>query len=172
MLGILEIHETKSEYLPTIESDNWLNTFDDGLYSQYLHCKDISGAYFFINPTIINYGSEFISNIDCSQAHNLASKNDFRPYMSIPQIWELSEHNIIGLHGFKHSKFTNFGAFKNDFEQGIKFFEKVLGLQVTAYCFPYNYAPAICKAYLESLGIEVFGEGRIPVESVYGKNSN
>lgn len=170
MLGILEIHETKPEYLSIIESDNWLCTFDDGLYSQYLHCKGISGAYFFINPTIINYSNEFISDIDCSQAHNLASKNDFRPYMSIPQIWELSEHNIIGLHGFQHLKFANFGEFKNDLELGIEFFEKVLGLEVTAYCFPYNYAPSICKLHLESLGIEAFGESRIRIEDVWQKS--
>lgn len=176
MQGILEIHQVRPEYIDIIKSDNWLCTFDDGLYSQYLHCKDIAGAYFFINPTIINHSKKFISDIDCSQAHNLASKGDFSAYMSIDQIKELAQSNVIGLHGYRHTKFTDLSAFKYDFELGSKFFKVTFGFEVTAYCFPYNHIPQICASYLESLGITVFGGvdcTRIPIEQVkYGKNNS
>lgn len=166
MKGILEIHEVKPRFVPAIMSDEWLCTFDDGLYSQYLHCKNIKGAYFFINPTILNLGDKFIDQIDCAQAHNLASKGDFSAYMSQEQVKELAKNNIIGLHGYRHTKFTDLSAFKYDFELGVKFFKVNLGLVVTSYCFPYNYAPQICVSYLESLGIEIFGPGRKPIENI------
>lgn len=158
---LLNLHELKE--IPYYPGDTI--TLDDGLYSQYLY-KPKQKSIFFINPGYLNNTGEYIDFITCRNAHTLAFKGDYRPYMSLNHILELQElGHEIGLHGFWHQKFRSFRDFQNDLYHGIKFFEKH-NISLKKYCFAYNQntpgnaLTSVMELYLEKLGYEVFGYGR------------
>jgi len=111
---LLMIHKFKEEYL-NIPLDDYILTFDDGIYNHYLWYKTIIKKFpnikmiFFISGNIINNTNIYL-DIDSPEAHNMYFKqNRLDGFMSMSQIIEISKNDncYIGIHGYNHLNIVN-----------------------------------------------------------------
>jgi len=181
MKKILEIHEfhEKFKVLPLHE---YILTFDDGLYSQYLQ-KDFlkslgTEIYFFISSGIINKNNKQKNEIvHCAEAHEKARAGNFENYMSWDNIHELKNMSKlfhIGYHGHEHINLQSIynlmhkkQLIEDDVNCMINEFAKNK-IYPSTFCFPYNNEDFLLKHILQMKGIhELFGKGRIAIEHEY-----
>jgi hypothetical protein len=168
MKPVLMIHEFKDEFL-NLPLENYILTFDDGLYTQYKFFNEIkkikTEKYFFISsgiicPENIKQDSEYIT---CVQAHKKAFNGDFSNYMKWSQINEIdkTKNCFIGCHSHFHMRKTAgcveciildnqkmFSEFKNNLEK-----------MPDSFCFPYNYDTPLYKEILFKKGFNKFFSG-------------
>jgi peptidoglycan/xylan/chitin deacetylase (PgdA/CDA1 family) len=174
----LMIHEALPEFTQ-VNLEDYVLTFDDGLYSQYVFYNEIkhinTPKIFFISSGIIcsdNQSTEFIT---CRDAHQKAFKGNYENYMTVEQIKYLMEDPLvtIGAHSHSHTRLSLFKTLaekvayiKSDAEKTVAWFESNLGFKPTSFCFPYNEdLDGLYKGLLTRYGFtDFYGSGRIPIE--------
>ena len=182
MKPILMIHEFKEDFL-NLNLEDYILTFDDGLYTQYLFLEDIlkikTEKYFFISSGIVCEEDKKQDNtfITCYNAHKKAFKNNFTNYMKWSQINEINqtENCFIGCHSHFHMRKTA-GCVECiilDNHNMIKEFNKNLKNLPDSFCFPYNYETPLYKEILIKKGFtNFFGKERINIEDILNEKSN
>ena len=178
-MKILSIHEILPWMLDLDLNEYDVITFDDGLYSQYLHHKHFlkfnKPLIFFISTNIVCMSEQNTDIIDCEQAHELFfTKQDTSYYMTWEQIKELNNQTncFIGGHSHNHNKYTNYNIrdlyfeLKQDTELMIETFFKN-EININKFCFPYNKEYPLYKHILKDYGIEQFySNERINIEEL------
>lgn len=181
MKPVLMIHEV-DERIFELPLEDYILTFDDGLYTQYKYHKRFAEIdtqkIYFISTGIICRGKQSTQYIRCDQAHQLAKyKDDFRYYMTYDQIKEVAQddNTFIGGHSHAHHDLTEFSSLKQkvdhiqrDTMYMVNWFLTNLGYIPTKFCYPYNEdMDGLYGALLKKYGItELYGRERIPVETL------
>ena len=170
--SILMIHEV-SERIFELPLENYILTFDDGLYSQYYHWPKIQAIptkkYFFISSNIVckyeTQNPNFITSVD---AHKKAQQG----------IKELKRDDnvVIGGHGHSHRNLNDiervtdqFKFVSEDTRNMMAWFSFFLDYVPTAFCFPYNNdLNGMYQGMISRYGFtEYYGKERISVESLF-----
>lgn len=169
MKKILEIHQV-DQRLFELNLEDFILTFDDGLYSQYKYidqlCAINTTKIFFISTEIVA-GEGTIQNpnfITCSDAHQKFFKNkDKTNYMKWSQIIDISkrEQCIIGGHSHSHKNISELSLkekFQHLQQDTVKMFDefKKHGLEIQHFCFPYNQIHPGYQELLRNNGIKYF----------------
>ena len=183
MKPVLMIHEFQEEFLK-LPLEQYILTFDDGLYSQYWfwdqHLKHLqTEKIFFISSGIIcpentDQGNCFCSSFD---AHLRAKSNIFSDYMKISQIKELMKNSwvTIGGHGNSHLNLNDLTTLlgkvnhiKKDTTEMLDWFKEELNFKPTHFAYPYNDdLDGMYSGLLKQCGfIHFFGRERIPIETL------
>lgn len=180
MKPVLMIHEFKEEFLE-LPLENYILTFDDGLYSQYYYFpqfKDIpTQKIFFISSGIICEGKQSTEFPACHVAHEKAFAGNKEDYMTLEQIKELMRDPwvTIGAHSHAHKNLNDFGKVTHramhvieDTKIMIDWFKTNLGFTPTSFCYPYNNDNGgLYKPILHSAGFtDFYGKERIAIENV------
>jgi peptidoglycan/xylan/chitin deacetylase (PgdA/CDA1 family) len=149
---VLMIHEFKESFLD-LPLENYILTFDDGLYSQFQYINELqkipTQKIFFISTGIVcpEDQNQSTTHITCSEAHKKAFKGNFEDYMTWNQIRHL--HSLpdctIGAHSNSHTRLNTFASLSDkvsyitsDTKEMISIFKSKLSYQPTSFCFPYN----------------------------------
>ena len=180
MKPVLMIHEFKEEFLD-LPLENYILTFDDGLFSQYYYYqkfKDIpTQKIFFISSGIICSGSQNMGFPPCHVAHEKAFSGNFEDYMTLEQIKELMKDPLvtIGAHSHAHKNLNDFGKVTHramhvieDTKTMMIWFKENLNFKPTAFCYPYNNDNnGLYDPVLRSVGFtDFYGKERIAIENV------
>lgn len=170
MKPVLMIHEV-AEWMFDLPLHEYILTFDDGLYTQYVHFDKIraidTDKIFFISTGIVATEQTKQSDmfIQCHEAHDkLFDSNDLSHYMNWSQIQEISsEHQCkIGGHSHMHKKYTGYKTL-HDTRLMMKIFENK-NLNPTSFCFPYNDENEMYRYILRLYGFtEFYGSDRIDI---------
>jgi hypothetical protein len=164
----LMIHEVNEKIL-SLPLENYILTFDDGLYSQYYYRKELkkikTEKILFISTMFVRdkIDDEGIVEITAEEAR----KNfKFDGYMSVDEISEMRNKYdfLVGGHGHKHLKFDCTELNKThviesmviDTERMILRFLDWFGFKPKMYAFPYNKEPKYLRAILKQYGIKYF----------------
>jgi len=158
----LMIHKFHDAYLD-IQLDDYILTFDDGLFSQVLGIRKIVNVYpdieikFFVSTGIIHIGTDAQTFNESDVAHqrffDLGLTTDFVSYDNLVELSKISQVKI-GFHGHKHIKPSylkknlslndRLKTWKDDAREmvfgAVKFYEARLIQKDTKilYCAPYN----------------------------------
>jgi len=180
MKPVLMIHEFKEKFLK-LPLENYVLTFDDGLYSQYYYYpqfKDIpTEKIFFISSGIICNGHQSIEFPTCERAHEKAFSDNKEDYMTLEQIKELMKDPFvtIGAHGHSHKNLEDFGKVTHramhvidDTKLMIQWFKENLNFVPTVFCFPHNNdIDGMYQPVLRAAGFtDFYGKERIAIESL------
>lgn len=170
MKPVLMIHEV-AEWMFDLPLDEYILTFDDGLYTQYLHLDKINSIdtdkIFFISTGIVAPDDQSQSDefIQCHKAHDkLFETGDLSHYMNWRQIQEIAStpRCYIGGHSHMHIKHTGFNTV-NDTKLMMKHF-RGHNLIPTSFCFPYNDDNPVYQCILEKHGFNKFyGKDRVDI---------
>lgn len=180
-MKVLMIHEVHDWMLEKDLSEYDVITFDDGLYTQYLHYKHFlkfgKPLFFFITTRITAAKGEFQDPnvISCSEAHSKYREyGSTNHYMNWEQIHELAETPgcYIGGHGCTHVRVKDMplpmqlNIVANECIDMMNDFQKQ-HLKIESFCFPYNDEVIGYKHYLQKFGVRVFfGKERIAIERI------
>ena len=183
MKPTLMIHEINPNIIQFLKEngENYLLTFDDGLYSQYFYFDEIkkinTEKIFFISTGTVHKGKQQIVNISCRNAHKLFFENGYTHYyMTWDQIKEIDSIDNCFIGGHSHSHFNTeklslkekIEWLTNDTEKMIEEFNKNFGKIPKYYCLPYNYDyQGLYSSLLEkNYNFEIFGKNRIKIEEI------
>ena len=171
------IHEV-NESLFSLPLEDYILTFDDGLYSQYFFWPEIqkinTQKIFFISSGCVSEGQQSKKFLTCEDAHKKAFAGNFEDYMSVEQIKELDSdpQTSIGCHGHYHYSLSEMSGLKdkisyiqNDILLMKEWFNKNLGYTPTKFCYPHNDdLKGIYKNLLMKSGFnEFYGKERIDI---------
>jgi hypothetical protein len=186
MKEVLMIHDVNENIL-NLPLEDYILTFDDGLYSQFYYWPlirkiDTEKIFFITCWYTSNYSIErpvfngkyykFMNCVDAKQ--DFEKSGDKSQYMSICEIYKIySEGGIIGGHSYFHQRnypksiVETYFRFKYDTEKMMKWFEEKLMIRPIHYCFPFNKEKMLMREILKKYGFSKFyGSERIPVESL------
>jgi peptidoglycan/xylan/chitin deacetylase (PgdA/CDA1 family) len=176
MKQVLMIHEFKREYLD-LPLEQYILTFDDGLYSQYNYIDELqqidTPKIFFISsdivcPENIEQNNTYIS---CVDAHNSAFSGSYEYYMKWSQIKHIDSlpNFTVGCHSHSHiyNVVSDFSAMIRDTREMSNIFKKQLGSLPQHFCFPYNIESPMYRSILYSYGFRYFyGAERIDIDEL------
>lgn len=178
---VLEIHEVNEE-LFNLPLEEYILTFDDGLYTQYQYINELAKIntrkIFFISTWIVcpTLSLQSKEHIQCDAAHEyFFETGDAMHYMTWDQIREIAEtpNCEIGGHSHYHRDIETMehknkrSFFNRDTRLMKKAFSEELGNQPKAFCFPYNYTEVLYNCVLQKYGFtEFFGKGRLRAYSL------
>lgn len=182
---VLMIHEFKESFLE-LPLEDYILTFDDGLYSQYQYIEELikipTQKIFFISTGIICPADQPQSSnpTTCSEAHKKAFKGNFEDYMSIDQVNYLKtlEGVEIGAHSDSHTRLSSFKTLsakvdyiENDTKQMLFKFKQNYSITPTSFCFPYNEnLDGMYNGLLKKSGfINFYGSERINIDEILEK---
>ena len=170
MKQILMIHEV-AEWMFNLPLHEYVLTFDDGLYTQYVHFDKIraidTDKIFFISTGIVATEQTKQSDvfIQCHEAHGkLFDSGNLSHYMNWSQIQEISRESQceIGAHSHMHIRHTGFNTV-HDTNLMMKHFDQN-DLTPTSFCFPYNDENEVYRCLLKQHGFDKFyGKERIDI---------
>ena len=178
---VLMIHEIE-EKMFSLPLENYILTFDDGLYSQYYYWPQFqkinTEKIYFISSGCIANGEQSTNFISCKSAHQKAFAGNFEDYMSITQIKELANDPLvtIGCHGHSHFNLSEMprlidkiNYLHKDSKKMIEWFEINFEKIPKIFCYPHNDdLKGIYRAMLSQLGFTTFyGKERIPIQNLY-----
>jgi len=175
------IHEIQEEmfHLPL---EDYILTFDDGLYSQYHYRSKFqkinTEKIYFISSGCISKGTQSTEFPSCELAHQKAFNGNFEDYMTIDQIKELAADPLItiGCHGHSHRRLSDMPRLvdkikylNKDSTEMLEWFRKHFEKVPTVFCYPHNdNLNGIYRAMLSQLGFTKFyGKERIPIQNLY-----
>lgn len=178
------IHDIREEMF-SLPLDQYILTFDDGLYSQYYYYprfKEIpTQKVYFISSGIVCNQLQSTMFPTCSMAHQKAFSGNKEDYMTIEQIKELMTDPLVEIGGHSHSH-QNVGTITglankarhiiNDTDLMIRWFETNIGFKPVKFCFPYNDdASGLYRSLLKKRFniFEFYGKDRIAVEPLLTK---
>lgn len=181
MKKVLMIHEIKEEYF-NLPLEDYILTFDDGLYSLFHYKKEFekirTEKIVFISTNIICRGYQSSKFVPCYEAHRkVFEEKNYEDYLTIDQLLEIKHtHGFeIGGHGHDHLDFRNskdnivntLMRLKRDTENMQNFFSGELKIRPTKFCFPYNLEIWGYRRMLMNSGYsQFFGSERIDIESL------
>lgn len=170
MKPVLMIHEV-DEWMFTLPLHEYTLTFDDGLYTQYVHFDKIeeidTDKIFFISTGIVAHPETEQSDefIQCHAAHGkLFDTGELSHYMNWSQINEIAKapRCEIGAHSHMHVRHSGFNTV-HDTKLMMKHF-KDNNLEPTSFCFPYNDENEVYRCLLKQRGFTTFyGADRIDI---------
>ncbi len=175
---ILMIHEVKEELFDLPLQDYTL-TFDDGLYTQYLYFDRIrqidTDKIFFISTNIVadRYEEQSEEEVTCREAHCLYFNTGCaKHYMNWSQIEEIynTDRCLLGGHSHAHKHFTEAIPYGYIIKDTVKMMDVFTerNIVLDRFCFPYNYASGLYKAYLQAKGFKHFyGAERLDVNELF-----
>jgi len=184
MKEILMIHEVTPQIMDFLEKngENYILTFDDGLYSQYFYFDRIkkinTEKYFFISTAMVHKGKHQIVGITCRNAHKLFfEKAETSAYMNWDQIEEIDQTTncFIGGHSHFHKNLSQLNLkdkidwLKQDTKKMNLQFMLNLDKKPKYYCLPYNYdyQGLLSSMLKKDFHFEqIFGKGRIKIEEL------
>jgi Polysaccharide deacetylase len=173
---VLMIHEIKDS-LFDLPLEDYVLTFDDGLYSHYYHFdkfkKIKTQKIFFISTDIICDGAQSTEFPSSVVAHDKAFAGNKEDFMTLEQIKELAKDPLvsIGAHGHFHKNldqipklFDKLKHIEDDAELMMNWFETNLGFIPKQFCYPYNNdLKGMYATLLKKYGFnEFYGAERIP----------
>lgn len=182
---VLMIHEIRENFF-NLDLENYILTFDDGLYSQYYFYNRFSEIntkkIYFISTDVICEGKQSMNFPTCIEAHSKAFKGNKEDYMTLDQIKFLMEQpNVeIGAHSHTHTRLSLFDSLyekteyiKKDTETMLEWFEKNLKFKPTKFCFPYNDDfSGMYKSLLKKYNFnEFYGNERLDINQLIEKTS-
>jgi hypothetical protein len=177
---VLMIHEFDKKFLK-LDLQNYILTFDDGLFSQFFYHEEIlkipTEKIFFISTGIVCENEQSLNFPTCSEAHKKAFNENKEDYMTKEQIaFLLNQKNVkIGGHSHSHTNLNNFKSLsekvkhiENDTKNMLNWFEKNLNYKPEVFCFPYNenlngFYDGLLKKYNFK---NFFGKERINITSI------
>ena len=179
---VLMIHAFKQEYFK-LPLEDYILSFDDGLYSQYLHIDKLlqldTKLIFNISTNVIcpenvKQNDELIS---ADIAHKKAFKEKkFENFLKWSQIKKIfNSGGIISGHSHNHynmNTITNVIArinlIKQDTKEMLLEFKKNLSYTPEIFCFPYNFEPIGYKIVLTNdFGFKYFlGKERVDISTL------
>ena len=161
MKPILMIHEV-DESIFELPLHEYILTFDDGLYTQYVFLEDIckieTDKYFFIStdivcPVNVKQKADYIRS-PFAHEHYFINKN--REYfMNWNQIREISQIDRCHIGGHSHTHRTlmfnkiPINYIITDTNEMIQKFKFELGYIPKHFCFPYNYSNTLYEKYID-----------------------
>lgn len=173
MKPVLMIHEV-AEWMFGLPLHEYTLTFDDGLYTQYVHFDKIKNIdtdkIFFINTGIVASEQTYQSDrfIQCHVAHSkLLENGDLSHYMNWSQIHEINNTDRceIGGHSHLHRR-PDIRNIINDTKLMTQEFN-VNNIKVSAFCFPYNDEHEVYRRLLQRNGFNRFyGKARIDIYDI------
>jgi len=178
---VLMIHEIEQEMFD-LPLENYILTFDDGLYSQYYYWpafqKINTEKIYFISSGCIAANRQSTNFPSCETAHQKAFLGNFEDYMTVEQIKELSKDPLvtIGCHGHFHYRLSEMPTLSDkivylnkDIEKMIYWFDENFQSVPRVFCYPHNdELYGIYKAMLSRLGFtDFYGKERIPIQKLY-----
>lgn len=173
------IHEVDDQ-LFDLPLDQYILTFDDGLYTQYMffnRLRDIDTCkYFFISTDIVSPGGAPQSKhfITCEEAHEkYRTTGDRSHYMNWSQIKEIAMEPrcTIGGHSHEHMRTPTSAQLVSDTNKMIKQFNDH-DIKPTCFCFPYNKEHSMYRAILQAKGFKQFyGAERTDVSKIRHKKA-
>lgn len=177
----LMIHEVHDWMLDLDLSNFDILTFDDGLYSQYKNYKHFlkfnKPMYFFVCTGSICPEETFQNKevISCDYAHELFfDYGDRTNYVKWSQVHEINSNDLctIGGHSHYHPALRNTKLIdqslivKSDVEMMLNEF-KEQNIEISSFCYPYNYETYAWAAWLAPHGVhKFFGGERTPIEEL------
>jgi len=174
------IHEIREEMFD-LPLEDYILTFDDGLYSQYYYYprfRDINTEkIYFISSNIVCSGPQSTEFPTCRVAHTKARQGVFEDYMTLAQIKELAKDPLvtIGGHGHNHVDLSETDKLidrvkivSNDLRSMMAWFAFHLGRIPDSFCYPYNNdLQGMYRALLIRNGFSKFyGSERVAIESL------
>lgn len=180
-MKVLQIHEVKDWMLKLDLSDFDILTFDDGLFSQYIHHEHFSKfgkpMYFFITSGIVcdDARQQPLCAISCDEAHEEYFRYGSKIYyMTWDQIKEINSKTnyFIGGHSHTHPILRGMPIQIQKAiaeEESINMLNefKNQGIAIHSFCYPYNFEALGYKYYLSKFGInKFFGKERTPIEEL------
>jgi peptidoglycan/xylan/chitin deacetylase (PgdA/CDA1 family) len=178
---VLTIHEMHDKIL-LLPLENYILTFDDGLYSQYFYYDKIkhipTEKIFFISSGIICEGTQSTEFPSCEIAHKKAFAGNYEDYMTVDQIKELMQDPLVTIGGHSHlhqslnlltSKTDKIKHIISDTKKMLEWFHRSLTTQPTSFCFPYNdNCNGLYQRLLATEGFTNFyGNERIDIQNLY-----
>lgn len=174
MKPVLMIHEITDQLFDR-NLEDYILTFDDGLYSQYYHYdkfKNINTQkIFFISSDIICSSAQSTDFPTCQIAHQKAANGNKEDYMTVNQIKELMKDPQVSIGGHSHyhkslSTMKSIDIVKHliaDTKLMVQWFNKELEFRPTKFCFPYNNDHnSMYPGVLRNFGFtEFYGKERI-----------
>jgi hypothetical protein len=174
---VLMIHEVR-EWMFDLPLENYVLTFDDGLYSQFYHFDRFKSIQtekiFFISTDIVSSGTQSLDFPTCREAHQKYRKGNREDYMTLPQIRELMKDPLttIGAHSHTHTQLDKLSlqeAYQHirlDTERMIDWFNLNLKYHPTKFCYPYNNDwHGLYKKLLSYYGFtDFYGKERTAIE--------
>lgn len=190
MKKTLLIHEITEEILK-LPLQDYILTFDDGLYSQYYYWPEIekikTKKYFFISGLYVSTSllprrniNHFLPKpdnlfMDCYEARRRFNKSNGicnSQYMSICEILNIKGDDVvIGGHGYAHIRdyptniINKIKVMKEDVKLMIEWFHMKLNMKPKIYSYPYEKEDKLLGTILGGEGIGVM-TNRIPVEKL------
>ena len=176
MKPVLMIHEFEEKFLD-LPLENYILTFDDGLYSQYIFLDELkkikTKKYFFISSNIICPENQKQNDelICCERAHVKAFNKDYTNYMKWSQIKEIDKEDncFIGCHSHSHDIKTAdcVECIILDNRYMVEDFSKNLGYLPEYFCYPYNKKTILYETILSKKGFKHFyGSDRIDIDEI------
>lgn len=167
------IHEITNEVLSKDLSNFDIITFDDGLYSQYIHLDHFlkfgKPMHFFVSTHFVcpNGITQQKEAVYSGVAHDHARNGDFSYYMNWSQIREI--HNTpncqIGGHSHKHTRLSSLEENIADTNTMMAIFASN-GITISSYSYPYNVPNPHRRHSVLAHGIaDIFGQERVWVET-------
>jgi peptidoglycan/xylan/chitin deacetylase (PgdA/CDA1 family) len=180
-MKILMIHEVRDWMLQLDLSEYDIITFDDGLYTQYLHYKHFlkfkKPLYFFVTTGITASEAEGQDKnvIAAAEAHDryrdYGMTKHFMKWSQIHEIYN-TPGCYIGGHGHTHIRVKDMPLpmqlelVANECIEMMNIFQSQ-EIKIDSFCFPYNDEVIGYAHYLKKFGIDkIFGKERIAIERI------
>lgn len=179
MKPVLMVHEV-DERLFDLPLEQYILTFDDGLFTQYKYIDQLleiptTKVFYITTGTICthtNYQSQRF--ITCTEAHekyfNTGVTED---YMTWNQIRNLSSLQgcYIGAHSHSHKNYRHDNLPVSHIIDDVKIMKRSfmdnLGYIPEEFCFPYNYMPAVYSRYIQHKGFKTtYSTNRVDVNDL------
>ena len=179
------IHQWRDDYFK-LKLDDYILTFDDGLYGQIEPIFKICNIYpdieirYYVSTGIINTDDNR-NYEECSIAHdNFFSNGDLSNYVSYDDLISLSKLKQvnIGLHGHNHLRLENliknkslkdyFKIIEKDIEEMLfryidMYQNRIIKAGDIHYCTPYNYTSDLYNALLRKRFNEYFPDADLNI---------
>lgn len=180
MKPVLMIHDVTEEMLK-LPLNDYILTFDDGLFSQYHFFPELqkfnTEMVFFISTNIICDSLQSYEFPNSREAHKKAFEGCKEDFMTLEQIRYLSTQSgvSIGGHSHSHTRLNEFNSLvdkvhyiEEDTKRMIQWFHEHLSLSPTKFCFPYNESlDGMYAGLLKKYGItDFYGRERTPIETL------
>ena len=180
MKPVLMIHKVH-DWMFDLPLEDYILTFDDGLYSQYHYYPQFkqfnTEKIYFISSGIVSSGEQSSEFPESQIAHNKAAVGNFEDYMTVEQIRELDRDPMvfIGGHGHDHLRLSEMDTMadkiryiNDDLHKMRMWFKENLGYYPDRFCYPHNDdLRGVYRAIVLSTGIhQTYGSERIPIETL------
>ena len=136
---------------------NWVVlTIDDNFKSFYENGLEVFKSY--------NYPFSLFVYVEATQ-------KKYPDYLSWKQLKEIKKYGTLEFHSYSHPHMTYLSdkELKNDFEKGLKIFEKKLGFKPKCFSYPYGEYNERVKKIAESFGFDAIINQNM---GAVGKNSD